>query len=213
MFEFLKNLFICHTNNQPQTVHTEQTDSSVDNVNHVPFNSNNLEDINVHVHKKTPACSYCQSVEHNIIKCVQVKTQLDQIKTYCSDPTHQQNVIETTNWLKTFDNKILSRYIITHNINSYMWNNCSVYYTNNIDRTSGKDKNIQLIIGFECVLPAHPEIRIKREYKKFGSNNDKYNHDHNSKNYNLGLSGGNLLGASLIMSTGIAAGYAIGELR
>ncbi len=211
MFEFIKNIFICHTTNQPQTVQTEQahqTDSSVNNVNHVPFNSNNLEDINVHVHKKTPACSYCQSVEHNIIKCVQVKTQLDQIKTYCSDPAHQQNVIETTNWLKNFDNKVLARYIIVHNINSYMWNNCAVYYSNNIDRTSGKDKNIQLIIGFECVLPAHPEIRIKREQKSYIAHYKSYNQNHNS-----GLSGANIIGASLIMSTGIAAGYAISELK
>ncbi len=213
MFEFIKNIFICHTTNQPQTVQTEQahqTDSSVNNVNHVPFNSNNLEDINVHVHKKTPACSYCQSVEHNIIKCVQVKTQLDQIKTYCSNPAHQQNVIETTNWLKQFDNRVLARYIIVHNINSYMWNNCAVYYSNNIDRTSGKEKNIQLIIGFECVLPAHPEIRIKREQKSYLKS---YNQSQNQSKHNSGLSGGDLLGASLIMSTGIAAGYAIAELR
>ncbi len=216
MFEFIKNIFICHTTNQPQT---EQANSSVNsvnnvnNVNHVPFNSNGLEDINVHVHKKTPACSYCQSVEHNIIKCVQVKTQLEKIKTYCSDPAHQQNVIETTNWLKNFDNRVLARYIITHNINSYMWNNCAVYYSNNIDRTSGKEKNIQLIIGFECVLPAHPEIRIKREQKSYLKSYNK-NRDYNqSKHHNSGLSGGNLLGASLIMSTGIAAGYAIAELK
>lgn len=205
MFEFLKKLFACKDTNC-QSVQPGST------VNYVPVVSNNLEEVEVHIPRKTPSCSFCNATSHNIIKCEQVKAQLEEIKVYCSVPTHQANIIGTTTWLRTFDNRVLARYIITHNINSYMWNNCAIYYENNISRTSGKEKNIQLIIGYECVLPAHPEIRIKKEQlKKLSALQNKKSHDRFANK--SGPSGGDIIGASLIMSTGIAAGYAIAELR
>lgn len=204
MFKFLANLFNCKDTNSQ----SKQPDLIV---NHVPFEPESSEASEVHVHKKTPACSYCNGTTHNIIKCEQVKAQLEQIKTYCTDPAHQANVIGTTDWLKTFDNRVLARYIITHNINSYMWNNCAVYYANNIDKTSGKDKNIQLIIGYECVLPAHPEIRIrKNQIKKYKPESHKKSYD---RFENSNKSDINFLRTGLIMGTGIAAGIAIAELR
>ena len=205
MFRFIANLFACE-NTLNQSVHT---DSSISNV---PVNSSNSEEFELHMPRKIPACSYCSATSHNIIKCDQVKAQLEQIKTYCSNPAHQADVIGTTTWLKTFDNKVLARYIIINNINSYMWNNCAIYYANNINKTNGKDKNIQLIIGYECVLPAHPEIRIKRtqlvKNKKYNESN-KYNQPQNYYDpYGTGL-----FEKALIMNAGIATGVAISQLR
>lgn len=207
MFKFFTNL----VNYEDINIQTKQINSSI---NHVEFKPKSQDSSEVHMHKKTPACSYCNGTTHNIIKCEQVNTQLEQIKTYCSETSHQTNVIGTTTWLKTFDNRVLARYIIIHNINSYMWNNCVVYYANNIEKISGKDKNIQLIIGYECVLPAHPEIRIKKDqikkHKDSNENNkksyDRFENSHSSF-------GTNLIGASLILGTGITNSLLIEKIN
>jgi len=204
MFKFFTNIFKCKDNNG-QTIHTDSS---------VPYEqSNSMEEITVKIPKKIPACSYCSATTHNIIKCEQVKAQLEQIKTYCSDPAHQANVIGTTTWLKTFDNKVLARYIITHNIGSYMWNNCAIYYANNIEKTSGKDKNIQLIIGYECVLPAHPEIRIKKEQLKKIKYESKYESNNYHHHKNSGVFGSGMMEKAIIMNAGIATGIAISQLK
>lgn len=116
--------------------------------------------------KKPPACSYCQSLEHNIKTCVEMNQQLDSIKTYCIESLNSQNVIKLTTYLNTYNEKVLQRYINIKKIDSYMFNNCVEYYNGNISELKGKDKYIQLIIGYEHILPLHPEIRIKRVYKK-----------------------------------------------
>jgi hypothetical protein len=152
----------------------------------------------VDTHAK-PVCSFCKGGEHNITKCPEATNLITKIKTYCSEYANQQNIPATMKWLDQFDKKILDRYVTVSNINNYMWYHCSVYWTNNIEGLNGKNKLIQLIIGHDCVLPLHPEIRIKRVRKE---SKTIYVYTKEKPDY----SPASAFGAGLIMGTGIAAG-------
>ena len=146
-----------------------------------------------------PTCSFCKCPDHKITKCPQITQGIAKIKTYCSSYSNQQNIPATIKWLEQLDEKILNRYVIAYNIDNYMWNNCSQYYMNNIEGKRKKYKLIELIIGYNCVLPLHPEIRIKRVYE------EKVNWEKPKPDYSSASS----FGTGIIMGTGIAAGMII----
>ena len=124
-------------------------------------------------------CSYCRDLSHTIRTCPTMNEELDKITQYCSNQT---NIIDVKQYLKTFEKPIIDRYIKKHNINSSMCNYCSDYY-NNVIKPS-KEKNIDLLVGYLCVLPLHPEIKHKRQINKHKSSVlDEpvvHHHHHNS---------------------------------
>ena len=92
-----------------------------------------------------------------------------------------------------------------------LFRSCAIYYENNINKTSGKERIIQLIIGYECVLPAHPEIRIKKtQLKKLSVVEKTKSHDRFA--HSSGVFGSGLMEKAFIMNTGIATGIAINNL-
>lgn len=92
--------------------------------------------------------------------------EFKRIEDYCSNVVNQVNLPETRKFLSTIDKDVIRRYIAKHNISNYMYENCSQYYDNNINLRDNKKNNIELIIGYLCVLPLHPEIKIKRQRKQ-----------------------------------------------
>lgn len=204
MFKYFKNL-LGFTNNQ----NTYNSNSSLTPKNAV-INYSDTSELDVqHIKPHTkPTCSFCKCPEHNITKCPEVLEEIGKIKAYCSEYANQQNIPGTTKWLEQFDEKILNRYVVSSNINNYMWSHCTVYYSNNIEGTKGKKRLIELIIGHDCVLPLHPEIKIKREYKKKQPvTNTHCHHNSNPNNFSVGA-----FGTGIVIGTGVATGFAMANM-
>ena len=106
--------------------------------------------------KKEKCCSYCKDPTHSINKCEKVMIELNNITEYCSEYENQLNIPKTRKFLSSLDKKIIDRYVKKNNIRTFMSDHCYNYYDNN------QNSNIELIIGYLCVLPLHPEIKNKR---------------------------------------------------
>jgi hypothetical protein len=201
MLNFIKKIFGM-TNTKtclPQSDEPEFLPNVVSDSVSVP-----VSDTAIKLHAK-PTCSFCKCPEHNIAKCPEVLDEMAKIKAYCSEYSNQQNIPATAKWLDQFDEKILNRYVVSSNINNYMWSHCTVYYSNNIEGTKGKKKSIELIIGHDCVLPLHPEIKIQRLYKKKQLTPViDCNYNNNSNDFSVGA-----IGAGIVIGTGIATGFAV----
>jgi len=126
--------------------------------------------------------------DHNIKKCESINNEIDKITEYCSNNENQTNIPKTREYLNSIDKIVLNRYVVKYNIKKYMYKNCSVYYDNNI--SSNKNihaKNIELIIGYNCVLPLHPEIKIKRQSRNIKNRTEEYNHPNRQQFLNPGV--------------------------
>ncbi len=204
MLKYLKNLF-GFTNNQNTHDSNHLHSAKISVVNNSDTSEVDVQHIKPHV---KPTCSFCKCPDHNITKCPEVLGEIDRIKTYCSEYANQQNIPATIKWLEQFDEKVLNRYVVISNINNYMWSHCAVYYSNNIEGTKGKKKSIELIIGHDCVLPLHPEIKIKREYKKKQPvTNTHCHHNSNPNNFSVGA-----FGTGIVIGTGVATGFAMANI-
>ncbi len=180
MFNFMKKIFkrdVKDTNNNVQPFNLEQDDEEFDDI--ILYN-----EINIQV-KKEKHCSFCKDPSHTITKCDKMNYEIDKITEYCSIIENQINIPETRKYLQSIDSVIINRYVTKNKIKDYMYNNCYQYYNNNIKLTRNTNqKNIELIIGYLCVLPLHPEIRNKKEPK----NKKQIVHCHkNHNNNNIGL--------------------------
>lgn len=152
MFARLKNIFRKKT-----------TDTYID-ISDIPdvVDCNNLADTTdkkINKSQIEKKCGYCRNVGHNVSNCQSIIQEFEKITYYFSIPENlvSENIIKTRNFLLGFDNFILSRYLTKYKIFNYMYYECSKYF----DNASG-NKNIELLVGYFCVLPFHPEIRIKR---------------------------------------------------
>lgn len=131
--------------------------------------------------KKEKCCSYCCENKHNISKCEKMNDELNKITEYCSHYENQTNIPKTKEFLKKIDNVVIKRYVKIHKIRNYMYHNCSQYY----DNIEKNNNNIELIIGYLCVLPLHPELKIKRTSTKKVYEQQPIQRKHN--NFNAGL--------------------------
>lgn len=106
---------------------------------------------------KAKCCSYCGENNHTISKCDIMNNKLQNMVNYCSEYENQINIPKTKLFLEKIDKKVIKRYITQKNIRIYMYHNCSQYYDHSVNN------DIDLIIGFLCILPLHPEIKIPRQ--------------------------------------------------
>ncbi len=131
-------------------------------------NNKNIEQkppiiINENIEQKPPiiikakCCSYCGENNHTISKCDIMNNKLQNMVNYCSEYENQINIPKTKLFLEKIDKKVIKRYITQKNIRIYMYHNCSQYYDHSVNN------DIDLIIGFLCILPLHPEIKIPRQ--------------------------------------------------
>jgi hypothetical protein len=129
---------------------------------------------------KTPIekrCSFCKKNDHNIKKCELINNEIDKITDYCSNNENQTKIPKIREYLNSIDKFVLNRYVIKYNIKKYMYKNCSVYYDNNISSNKNiNTRNIELIIGYNCILPLHPEIKIKRQSNHIKNRMQEDNH-------------------------------------
>lgn len=137
---------------------------------------NDDDEINIILkQKKEKCCSFCGENNHNISKCEKINNELNKITDYCSHYENQTNIPKTRDFLEKINNIVINRYVIKHKIKSYMYYKCSQYYDNSVNN------NIDLIIGYLCVLPLHPEIKIQRTKKQ------KIHEKQNIQDNNLGV--------------------------
>jgi hypothetical protein len=130
--------------------------------------------------KKEKCCSYCHENNHNILKCEKMNNELNELTNYCSQYENQINIPKTKEFLEKLNNAVIKRYVKKHNLKRYMYNNCSQYYDNSVKN------DIDIIIGYLCVLPLHPEIKIKRTtYKKEKYTKVKPNRHRQHNNYGI----------------------------
>lgn len=132
---------------------------------------------------KIKHCSFCNNTNHIISKCQIVNDAMYDITNKLKN---NNDIVSARKYLQNINKILLKRYISVNSINKYMYRNCSIYYDNNISKL--KDKDIELIIGYLCVLPFHPEIKIQREYKSNKVSNKVCNNEQNNS-----LFGGMLL--------------------
>lgn len=129
--------------------------------------------------KRIKKCGFCEQEGHDVRKCDQLNTHLNELRQYLKNSTNY-SIIDVRKHLKKIDDFILGKYIDKHNINDYMYEYCSIYYDNNITR---KNMNIELLIGYYCVLPLHPEIKIKRQrFKKRPTTTTNHEYEKRTKN-------------------------------
>lgn len=148
-------------------------------------------------------CGFCKETGHNIRNCETLHNALDNITDYCSSCRNQTNLPKVRMYLSEFDKAVINRYISKYNISNYMYHHCSVYYDNHIRSIKTRFlKNVELIIGYLCVLPLHPEIKIKRQSRKNANTGNK----NNRQNYNVN----DYYMPHLFMTTqGLSVGYGI----
>ncbi len=213
MFDFIKRLFNLKNTGNVSASNKDEINEFNTSINNLKYNEEEILEAAHIIPKKAPACSHCKSIQHNIKTCPQMNESINAIKTYCNNFLVNQNnltVFSVSNYLNTWDENILKRYVNVKQINSFMFTNCVEYYNGNIDGLVGKDRYIQLIIGYECVLPLHPEIRIKRTYKKqnYGKSHCHTNSSHlnTNSNYNNNLNFG-----LNNYSTGFVTGFVLGH--
>lgn len=109
-------------------------------------------------------CKYCRQIDHNISKCELIEIEISKIPQYCS--VNINDIPNVRDYLTQTNKIVLERYVTKSNLLNYMRHNCSVYYDNNIYNAKNSHlKNVELVIGYLCVLPFHPEIKIQRQYK------------------------------------------------
>ena len=109
----------------------------------------------------TKLCSFCKKCDHNIRHCDAMNSQLQQITDYCS--SNQTNIPKTRAYLNTIDKRVIYRYVQSNKLYSYMYQNCQEYFNNNCKHGTKLKKYIEVIIGYLCVLPLNPQIKIKRK--------------------------------------------------
>lgn len=133
------------------------------------------------IEKKTSVvkrCSYCRNETHKINNCQLVNDMMSEIT---SRVTNNKDIPSVRDYLRGIDKKIILRYVSKRGLRRYMYQNCSVYYDSHISKS--RESEIELIIGYLCVLPYHPEILIERKYKK--SIKESYDDGKRNKNDNF----------------------------
>lgn len=145
-----------------------------------------IENQNNIVVKAEKHCSYCKDINHTISKCDKMNYELEKITQYCSLIENQNNIPETRKYLQSINNTIISRYAVKNKIRRFMYNNCFQYYVNNIEPCKNIFyKNVELIIGYLCVLPLHPEIRIKKVSQPKAPQPVHCHKNHNNGNFGV----------------------------
>lgn len=135
-------------------------------------------------HKEPKKCAFCKEIGHDIRKCEQVNNKLEEISNYFLIYENQVNIPKAKEFLETFDKLILNIFESKYKIKNYMCNNCSVYYDNNI--YIKKNQIVELLIGYLCVLPLHPEIKIKRNKRnKINKHSNSNSNQINRNNKNM----------------------------
>jgi hypothetical protein len=143
--------------NNSKNVELAQVEEMNDVINVLETNEPNIKI------KKIKKCSFCKQTNHNVRNCEQLNEKFEEITNHFKNYENKTNIPSAKEFLILFDKFILNKYIKKYNINNFMYYNCSIYYDNNINN---KNKTIELIIGYLCVLPLHPEIKIKRVKKE-----------------------------------------------
>jgi hypothetical protein len=125
----------------------------------LPYSNTNELDIYFtknEINKKQSHCSYCNDTSHKINTC-QLATDI--LMSITEKLSNNNDIPFARTYLQKIDKKLIKRYVTKHHLDTYMYRNCYNYYYDCID--TAEDKNIELIIGYLCVLPFHPELKTK----------------------------------------------------
>lgn len=143
----------------------------------------------------TRVCSHCHQSDHTIRQCVVMNTALREMVDYCT--SNATNIPKVRTYLNTIDAKVVFRYTATHKLRHYLYTYCPQYYDNNCVRGTRLNNNIELIIGYLCVLPLNPQMKVKREKSKTSTTAQQQD-DFLSPHMYIGMNGQVGLGLKLL---------------
>ena len=118
-----------------------------------------IHDLEKGLNKKI--CRYCWGSGHAIDKCQFLDEIFAELENFCFE--NRMNLELVRDYLLDIDSNIIKLYIQRHNLVGHLAFNYSEYYNTNImGLPLHRDRMIEMIIAYLCVIPDNPWLRSKR---------------------------------------------------